>query len=238
MISNELLLCRHESGVRLSTPTDSFPRQPGTAVGSIMQLPMNFYFMNHDSIMQKINAKTAETSCYLSEQDAVGKSIRDVAKRETAEAILNNDREVVKTKSVKITSETYTRLDETELTAISIKYPWFENENIVGIFGCSILLGRDAAPSLTDALSLLMQTGLMTPSAAAQKWQRAELYFDQRDTSILRLLVRGKTAKSIARRLDVSHRTVEHRLDAIKHKLCVSSKSELIERVFDQFIDG
>lgn len=238
MISNELLIHRHGQGVQLSAPENTYQAEHGTTVGSIMRLPMNFYFMNRDSIMQKINAKTAETSCYLSEHDAIGKSIRDVSKRETADSILKNDREIIDTRILKITTETYTRLDDTDLTAISIKYPWYQDDNIAGIFGCSILLGQHGTSELTEALTLLMQTGLLAASATnIPGWQRKDVHFDQRDTSILRLLIRGKTAKNIARVLGISHRTVEHRLDTIKHKLAVSSKSELIERVFEQFID-
>ena len=50
--------------------------------------------------------------------------------------------------------------------------------------------------------------------------------------------MRGMTAKTIARKLEISHRTVEHRLDAMKYKLAVTSKAELIEKIVDHYSRG
>lgn len=243
MISNELIIQSHRQGITLARPdtSSSFSGQ-GASVAQMMSLPLNLYFMNHDSVMQKMNDATADTNGYLSAQDAVGKSIRDVSCRETANLILNNDRAILCRKKFQVVHESFTRLDECELTALSIKFPWYADEEVIGILGCSILLGMEGLPSLSEALTLLMQTGLLAPAAQtgiASRLRHSEYtggVLDQRDTDILYLLVRGKTAKNIARQLQLSHRTVEHRLEVIKQKLKVSSKSELIEKVIDQFV--
>jgi DNA-binding CsgD family transcriptional regulator len=241
-ISDELIVERWERGVRLVRPDQHcHHNEYSCTVSAMLRLPVNFYFMNGDSILMKINERTAQTCGYVSRQDAIGKSVRNVSKRATAQYIIKNDREIVCTQSFKVTTETYTRLDDVDLTAISIKFPWYANENLVGILGCSILMGYDDAVLLTDAITLLMQTGLLAPPHQATHlilpgWQCDTVYFNQREADILYHLVRGKTAKTIARIVGVSHRTVEHRLEQIKIKLGVSSKSELIEKVIDQFI--
>lgn len=64
------------------------------------------------------------------------------------------------------------------------------------------------------------------------------MHFDQREREILYWLVRGQTAKHIARKLGVSHRTVEHRLEKIKFKLNVTSRAELIDKVIDWLLES
>jgi DNA-binding CsgD family transcriptional regulator len=243
MINNELIIQSHQQGITLANPDSSWPPSHQRAsVGHILSLPLNMYFMDHNSVMQRMNDATAETNGYLSPQDAIGKSIRNVASRESARLILENDRAIIRSRNFQVLPEYLTRLDDVELTALSIKFPWYQGDAVVGILGCSILLDEDGAPSLTQALTMLIQAGLLSPAikttvtSGKRCPQFAGVIFDQRDTDILYLLVRGKTAKNIARQLQLSHRTVEHRLEVIKHKLVVSSKSELIEKIIDQFI--
>lgn len=203
-----------------------------------MHLPMNFYFMDRNSAMLMMNDRTAESSGYVSAQDAIGKSIRDVSRQASIEEILENDRLVIQSKSMLIKTETYTSHLDTEMTALSIKFPWFDQNEVAGIFGCSVLLNQPNAPELSESLSLLIQSGLLTPTfnTASSIKKIDSIYLNQRDWDILTLLVRGKTAKKIARILGLSHRTIEHRLEAIKQKLSVTSKSELIELVVDHLL--
>ncbi|MBS0350625.1 MAG: helix-turn-helix transcriptional regulator [Proteobacteria bacterium] len=51
----------------------------------------------------------------------------------------------------------------------------------------------------------------------------------QRELECFFYLIRGKTAKSIAKMLGISYRTVETHIDHLKNKLNCSSKTELIE---------
>lgn len=234
MISNELIIQRCGQGIRLAKPNPHAMHNHPSSVSNMLRMPMNFYFMDADSTMVKMNDMTALTCGYLSAQDGIGKSLRDVSKRDSYAEIFANDRAVMRTQTSKISTETYTRHDDRELTAISIKYPWYQANHIMGVFGCSILLGYEDAPTLHEALSLLMTTGLLAGNLPG--WDFNGVYFDQRDKDILYLLVRGKTAKNIAKILGLSHRTIEHRLEAIKQKLGTPTKSELIERIVDQFI--
>lgn len=238
MIGNELVLQRCGQGVKLTPPPLQQPRPHAATVDRIMQLTMNFYFMDSDSVMLKMNERTAETSGYLSARDAVGKSIRDVSRQASIHEILYNDQLVANSISTLIKTETYTNHLDNEMTALSIKFPWFDGNKIAGIFGCSILLNHPHSPDLSESLSMLMQHGLLTPdfSSALSVREIDGVYLDQRDWDILTLLVRGKTAKKIARILGLSYRTIEHRLEAIKQKLFVSSKSELIELVVDYLL--
>lgn len=243
-IHSEHLIRRWNNGIRLIKP--GLIHQPSSSthtVNDIMNMPMNFYFMDTNSIMQKTNEMTAKTCGYLSSEDAVGKSVRDVSKNKTAEHIIKNDREIISNQSFNIIQEDYTRLDDIDLTAISFKFPWFEEDKIIGIFGCSILIGHtEAASSLKNCFSMLLRCGLLsnkqhtTLTDAIPCLHIDDVFLNERDTEILYFLVRGNTAKNIAKRLGLSHRTIEHRLDKIRNKLSVSSRNELIEKVIDHLI--
>ncbi len=54
-----------------------------------------------------------------------------------------------------------------------------------------------------------------------------------RQLQIMQLTIRGKTAKEIAKSLNLSRRTVEYYLEIIKEKTNSSSKAELIERIMN-----
>src|SRR5689334_5578187 len=98
-LGNELLVQRHKAGVQLLRPGAGHLHPAVRAsVYELLHLPMNFYFMDCDSMLQKLNDQTAASCGYLSKLDAVGRSIREISKKETALSILHNDREVVKTK--------------------------------------------------------------------------------------------------------------------------------------------
>lgn len=242
MIREEFVIQRYCQGVKLVECRKTGFENPMASIRSILSLPLNFYFMDCDSVMMKLNDTTAETNGYLSAQDAIGKSIRDVSKNRSADIILTNDRTVVTSKTLFVMTERFLRHDDIELNALSLKFPWYQGNDVIGILGCSILFGYQDAISLSHALTLLIQTGLLSPSCkkvVSNKIGGLNIdgkYFDQQDANILSLLTRGKTAKSIGRELSLSHRTIEHRLEIIKHKLGVSSKSELIERIIDHFL--
>lgn len=57
-----------------------------------------------------------------------------------------------------------------------------------------------------------------------------DLGLSHRESEVLFFLIRGKTAKEIARVVGLSNRTVEKHLDRIKNKLNCCSRSELIEK--------
>jgi DNA-binding CsgD family transcriptional regulator len=235
MISNELILERKSTGMHLVRPQHA-ARGHAASVQALLRLPVNVYFMDSDSYMQRINDLTAETCGYISAANAVGKSIRDVSKQETISKILANNREVIECSTSKIDTESYLRSDDREMTALSMKFPLVEGNTVTGILGISILLEQSL--QMADVLNFLIQNDLLTSDQPATfPYLKIDCaYFSHRDRDIMYFLVRGKTAKQIARLLGLSYRTIEHRLDSIKQKLNVTTKSDLIERIVDEFI--
>ncbi len=206
------------------------------SIADMFSLPFNTYFIDRESTVLDINERAAAVCGYVSRKEAMGRSLRDVSARNTAQQILYNDQIIMSRKKIKITEEIYTRLDDTELVAISIKFPWLVADKLVGIFGCSIMVEDNHLADLSAAIILLMQTGLLVPDSMTTilpGYIYANRYLNQRDIEIIYWVVRGKTAKEIALNLHLSHRTIEHRLDKIKLKLGVSSKAALIEKIIN-----
>ncbi|MBX9586082.1 MAG: helix-turn-helix transcriptional regulator [Gammaproteobacteria bacterium] len=117
------------------------------------------------------------------------------------------------------------------------KHPLFdENNKIVGMSGISIDITsckvmRSALLLLSDDDKLI---GRKLNSLNQFTYMLKETYDDfglnLRESEILFLLIRGKSAKEIGRKVDLSFRTVEKYLEQIKVKLNCSSKSELVEK--------
>lgn len=51
--------------------------------------------------------------------------------------------------------------------------------------------------------------------------------FTKRERDVIKVFLKGKTAREIAEDLSLSHRTVQHYLENIKNKLCCETKSEM-----------
>lgn len=242
--NDDFFLQRWRNGIRLLRPHQAARQQTTNyTVSDVLKLPFNVYFMDTDSNIQNINEQTIITCGFGSIKNAIGKTAHVAVKKETAENLIHNDRIAIKTNQVNITDDYCTRMDEVNFIALSIKFPWYNNhDKVIGVFGCSIVMGQHGTCTLAQAVSLLSKTSLLSFSSDEfggktifPGLQMNEGYFSKRETDILRHLVRGKTAKEIAKILELSSRTVEHYLENIKLKMHVSSKSELIERVVDIF---
>lgn len=145
---------------------------------------------------------------------------------------------------MKIEEIYYVRHDERDFQAVSIKLPWYNDDNrLVGVFGISFPYGGSASLSIAQSLTLIAETGLLGIESQAQNLTNMmpgftvdSVYLSKRETQCLYYLVRGKTNKGIANKLDISTRTVEHYVENIKYKMGVFSKSELIEKTIDSIV--
>jgi len=241
--SDDLHLYRFGNGIKLVRPDQTvmnnacqFARDTGHTVGSILQLPISFYFLNAESVTEKINDEGVSVCGFESSKKSIGKSLFDVSKVESAGSLIDNCRQVIKTKETKIFEELNLRNDGLAQQFLSIKSPWYDqHDNIVGVCGFSIVLGKHP---LADSLSTIARLGLLnslnslnsdTPPVSQNNARMHDLRLSKREAECLRLTIKGCTAKKIARMLDLSHRTIEEYLTNIKIKMGVKSKSELIE---------
>lgn len=241
--SKELLIARCGNGVKLLRPNniDTKERLSLYNIADLLELPMNIYFLNTESIIQNINEKAVITCGFPSIKSTIGKTVHIAAKKEIANFVIKQDFEVVQKNKMIINEQHFVRSDNLDFPAIGIRYPIYENNKIIGILSIAIILNNAHASSLSQSLSLLTNTGLLGNSQHTQIVSLPgniidHVYLSQRESQCLYHLIRGKTAKVTAKILGLSPRTVEHYIDNIKVKLCVSSKSELIDKVISNIL--
>lgn len=235
-IHDESLIERHKGGVMFTLPAKESKTPIIKTVGALLNLPISFYLLDTEGHTSKINEEGAIICGYDSVKQSIGKSILDVGMKETAEQLIENCHEVIVLNSVKIFEEKHIRKDGNQLQFLSIKCPWYDqDEKIIGVCGFSIALGKHA---LAESLSLITQLGLLNQPAARDQSvfsfkNTLTKQLTKREMDCLHYTVKGFTAKRIARALNISFRTVEEYLTNIRIKLGAASKAQLIEMVLD-----
>jgi DNA-binding CsgD family transcriptional regulator len=238
--SDELLIQKCKNGVQLVRPDKidkglfSISANLFHTVKSLLQLPLHVYFMDSESTVQNMNELTMALCGYTTNK---GVSIRSSAAGESAERIINHDREILKTNKIKICDEDFIRkTDKIDLPIISIKFPWYNNEDkAIGVIGFSILTNQHDNYTLANAINFIYGKILSISSEVSEILPGLEVsgvYLTKRESECLKYLLLGMSAKSIARILCVSHRTIESHFEKVKLKMEVSSKAALAEKFF------
>lgn len=244
-IKDELLITRVGKGIKLLKPEqiNKYSSHPtGHTISSALQLPLSVYFLDSEGATQKINEEGALICGYGSVDNSIGKSLFEVAENQSANNLINNCKEVMNFNSIKIYDETNIHKDNTINQFLSIKAPWYDDQNkIIGTCGCSIVLGKH---SLAESLSHVKQLGLLNTgyditriTNVTNELQLNNILLSKREMECLKLTIKGYTAKKIAKFLGISHRTVEEYIVNIRLKVGVNSKAELIEIAVDYFMN-
>jgi DNA-binding CsgD family transcriptional regulator len=240
--SSELCIARQGCGIKLVRPDNIHHGPKKYTVSDILSLAFNVYFLDCESKIQKCNEGTASTLKFISTKGAEKRSVLDALKKPYAQSVIQQDRQVIETQQINIIEDYGVRSDGIELFCLSIKFPWFNDLDVMGVLGFTIMFGLYENASLSQALLQIMQTGLLAlPNKSIYSkqlisyYENKVMFLTDREKQILTLLVRGKTAKEIAFIINRSKRTVEHHLENVKRKMGVASKSELIEKAMHGF---
>jgi DNA-binding CsgD family transcriptional regulator len=168
----------------------------------------------------RANDRQAKSGGFAKGTELLGQIDQDFFSAHVATSLQYNDQKVIKEKKAKIFIEHGVYKNGKAFTAISHKKPiWSKKNKIVGIFGFAFL------PEECDALDL---TFLFNPLGNPASFAKNKNILSPRQEDCLVLLIRGMRSKKIAQELNLSSRTVEHYIEALKIKLSVRSRSELI----------
>jgi DNA-binding CsgD family transcriptional regulator len=241
IIHNDFQVQRFSTGIKLVKPTFECPDNfsyPRHSVANLFELPMCIHFSDSDNNISGINENTAEVCGFLSADDAIGKSMLAVSEKQSALLVSNNCNEVMITKKSRIFEENVMRKDEIINRCLSIKLPWYNSDNkIVGVFGCTVVLDKQP---IATAFEKLIQLGFLESSILASDIDQCRPSIDhyklsKRQLECLRYLMEGNSTKDIAKKLNLSPRTIEHYLDCIRKKFRCKSRVELIKK-FSQIV--
>ena len=245
--SGELFIYRYGSGVKLIRPDKpNNLKYSGTfydrrlSIDSLLRMPFAVYLENVEHITISSNEITAKACGFASLKDFIGKPAFNYFKKETILNKLTNHKKVLENNIMVIAEESALRQDDSEVNTLSVRMPWYnDNNKIIGLFGCSIILGKNPlAESLTEIAKLgLLDLDRVQHTNICFGSEMLSVGLSKREVDCLRLTVRGKPAKQVAYELRLSQRTVEQYLDNIKRKMNVSSKAALIERGVEYFFN-
>jgi len=230
--TENLALRRVNGGIQIIQP-ENVPKakkaENTLTVSQLLALPISAWFLDKSGATLAMNTEGVNICGFDSLQDALGHSIEAVSEAESARQLIHNCHEVIRLEQTRIYEETHIRSDGLSQQFLSVKSPLYDTRHsIIGICGFSIVLGRHP---LAASLNLLAHLGLLDAPSAKNRPepnQLRQLNLPPREKQCLELLLRGFTAKMIARQLALSFRTVESYLESLKRRLGASSKTELV----------
>jgi DNA-binding CsgD family transcriptional regulator len=203
-------------------------------IGNLFSQHFNSYLLDENGQTLKMNPAGAIAIGFDSEEDAIGKSILSVSDKSTGKELLYNCMLALNTEKMHVVEETQIKLDGEINTFLTFKMPCYSGSNsLIGVYGCSIMLGKHPLISSLNQLSSLLPGICFSNIANLYAPSINQFHLSKRQQECLLLIVKGKTAKQIAKALGLSHRTVEEYLNNIKSKMRVATKSEMIEKSID-----
>ena len=150
-----------------------------------------------------------------------------------------NDEKILATKQACVFIEPLTLCNGKKIIAISQKAPLrSKTKKNLGVSGMSFIMDREKFYSFSLRLEKdFYIEQIESPEKSISSNEKINnTSLTKREKECLYYLVRGKYAREIATILNISRRTTEHHIASIKMKLNVNSKSELIEKVIDDYM--
>lgn len=236
--SSNLVLRRWHDGVMLVRPKkcDALNDvESPFALREILNFPCSVYFDNYDHKAEIVNETCAKICGFESTQDAIGRSVFDFSTKKTAMRSVINQKEILATKKKKIIEDFLIRKDDVPITFVGLSFPWYSEENkIIGIFGCSIVLNHH---SVAQSITTLYQLGLLSnePLMPLTTSHIHHNYFTRREIQCIQHIMAGNSPKAISKILNLSHRTIEHYIANIKSKIGVSTNAQMMVKFNDYF---
>lgn len=229
-IDNDWIVEAFAKGIKLINPSNSWSschNYQNKSISSLLNLPCGVYFENSDGVVQSINERNAECLGYDSAFNAMGKPYFNFLSKQFTELTRTNDKLVMNNGALIVDELIYKQSGQVTPT-LSLKAPWYnQNGKIIGLFGISMVAGKD---SFSNPLQELLSLGLLDRSRK-ERIVPIQIKFSERQMECAKLLFQGKTTKEIANSIKLSPRTIEHYIDNLKIKLHCRNKSELIARL-------
>lgn len=211
-------------------------------VDAMLNLPgkVHVYWKDTKGRYLGSNALMLDQLGLTSIEEIKGKKDCDLAWRKVANIYSKNDKLVIQ-QAQSLQCYEFMEIDnQPRVNLLTIKSPLIDNnENVVGVFGISYYL-TGLFPEKISMFTHLGGNELQLKKSYKQKIANLFLHkkvagmnLTLRQTECLYHLVRGLSAKQIAKQLAISNRTVEYYLELIKNKLGCFSRSDLISKAIE-----
>jgi DNA-binding CsgD family transcriptional regulator len=148
--------------------------------------------------------------------------------RDTIEVIRKYDLEIRATRAPTIVTESV-MINDKPATFLSYKVPLYNKNKLIGLFGTGVCIN--------NYIALAQQPTLKNPEENSEDLTQNEFTVksninncsvSKREKECLHYLICGLSAKSIARKLNLSPRTIEYYIGKMKEKFDCTNTIELI----------
>jgi DNA-binding CsgD family transcriptional regulator len=178
-------------------------------------VPGNIFVKDRQGVILYSNKQMLRTMNLLSIDAVIGKTVHDFTSAEAADVISGYDQLALKKQ---IRCREYADLPNGDIAMFfSEKKPFYHNGKVIGTWGSSV-----AGPTFCQSTAVVEYVD--------SKAMRI-LKLTKRQKACLEQLVQGKSARETADTLNLSIRTVENHIYAIRAENDVSSLKSLLQRV-------
>jgi DNA-binding CsgD family transcriptional regulator len=204
---------------------------------NMLHLPFNIYWKNTDGYSLGCNDKVAELIGFNKRSEIIDLTLNDFCTPQCASLIEQTDKKVIDEKITHCVIEHANLVNNIKTSFLSIKAPLYISENIVaGLFGISFdlkLLNSAHTLPLLSQLGVSISSNQIINNATVHFYNHGidGIKFSKREIECLRYLKQGRTAKEIARFLEIEPRTVESYINNIKLKLNCHKKTQLLDKI-------
>jgi DNA-binding CsgD family transcriptional regulator len=232
--NNELVISRFGAGLKLLPPSHAKGNTVHT-VAEVLALPFPTYFEDKSHLTKQCNDICAEACGFDSLNECVGVEWFKPFVKKTVVQSIANDRSIVNNNQFNIFEELAIRSDGVNIHTLSFRMPWYSaDNNIIGLFGCSILLDKNP---LAESIAAIHSLGLLQqPESHVFNLDSSKHPLTKREFDCLKLVIRGYSAKKSGEILGISQRTIEEYIGNIKRKFGATTKAELIDMTMGYFV--
>lgn len=192
----------------------------------LKNLPLHLFWKDKNGVYIGCSDGLANSLGFEGGNKLLGMTDYDLSWANSAPEFRLNDQQVISSGKPKIAFETGTLHNGAKGQALSYKLPLrSQSKSIIGVIGISIELDHH------DLISVLVPDYLKVNSTINFIDSISSYKLTKRESECLFYLTKGFTIKEIAKKISLSHRTVEHYLARVKEKLCCHTRSQLIAKV-------
>ncbi|CDZ76476.1 response regulator FixJ [Legionella massiliensis] len=237
--SSELIMKPVGSGIQLIHP-DSVNQDKDEqriispySVADFLKLPSSVYFVNKYHAIENLNQMAVDACKYESIKQALGRGEADhTLSEDSFHQLMVDQKRTMQTETMQIFNNEVCLQDESFFRCLVVLKPWYDlHYKVAGVIGVTVVVDEH---SLAETLTALTKNEFLNYGTKAVKNRALPntingVPLSPRETDCVQYYVKGKTAKEIAKYLNLSPRTVEFYISNLKEKLGVSTKSQLME---------
>ncbi len=235
-ISIQYQKCGHQQGNHMPKHTVN----SADYVNWFTQLPGMIIIMDINSNFITSNNYTANLLGYSRHEALVGLNAFEVRcpAAESADEFIKQDQYVLKNESEISLLDIHTYADNQAKIFLTKKKPFYMNGKISGVICHCTEIHSDTFSNLCATLIQTDKKYLDSSHSNQRSYMIGSTEnvtkLSKRELDVLFYYLRGKTAKTIAKALDLSYRTVENYIQNIKNKIKINTKEDLIEYCIQQ----